>query len=249
MAFFKAGNMGRINLAKQYNVHVDEDASLPRYSDDMGLALWGEGPNIISENMRFIVLSRASCSTSSPEFYRKSFLAAQTSKAIRHVQTRNRALHSVLALSVLAGEKPRWLISTYFPCDVVAHGVLECRLVFTAISQITRPHPEVRDTLCEMKRCILDGQSHFSLVQWAKSRKVSMRNLQRKFNANIFCSPKSIWVQKKVEWVCGQIAETDHSFSVLAQFGGFYDQAVFCRQFKGITGMTPVQYKTSMKRL
>ena len=52
----------------------------------------------------------------------------------------------------------------------------------------------------------------------------------------------------RIERACNLIASSPMSFSKVGENCGFYDNFYFSKIFKKITGMTPTEYKNSLKK-
>lgn len=73
---------------------------------------------------------------------------------------------------------------------------------------------------------------------------ISRRQLERKFQLEVGCSPNQLQQLHRVKLARTLISERpDQSLTDVGQAAGFYDQAHFIRHFQKITGQTPGQYR------
>lgn len=86
-----------------------------------------------------------------------------------------------------------------------------------------------------------------STRQLALAMSVSERTLHRKIKDLTGLAPKHFIDQVRIEYACTLLANDNISISAVALTLGYSDDAVFRRVFKLTMGMTPSQYKQSLK--
>ena len=101
----------------------------------------------------------------------------------------------------------------------------------------------------EQVRAILHEQlgERPSLVMLAESVDVHPVHLAREFRRFFRCTVGEYVRQSRIEFACHQISTTDASLSDIALAAGFFDQSHFARTFKTHMGMTPNQYRTTLR--
>jgi transcriptional regulator GlxA family with amidase domain len=84
------------------------------------------------------------------------------------------------------------------------------------------------------------------IEELATTAKMSMSQFERRFRAILGVSPRQLLTQSRVDAAAKLLRETDSALNQIAIRCGFYDQALFCRQFRLATGMTPGQYRVAV---
>lgn len=77
----------------------------------------------------------------------------------------------------------------------------------------------------------------------ARSARMSLSQFERRCRAVLGVSPRQLLTQTRVDAAARALRETADPLNRIAVTCGFYDQAMFCRQFKAVTGLTPGQYR------
>ena len=101
----------------------------------------------------------------------------------------------------------------------------------------------------EQARGILDQQFNDrpSLVALAESVDVHPAHLAREFRRFYRCTVGEFVRQRRIEFARHQISTSDASLSDIALAAGFFDHSHCTRTFKKHTGMTPKQYRRSLR--
>jgi AraC family transcriptional regulator len=84
---------------------------------------------------------------------------------------------------------------------------------------------------------------HVKLETIAKSVRTHPVHLAREFRRHFSCTIGEFIRQKRVNWVCRQLASSQVSLVETALAAGFCDQSHLTRIFKKVTGITPAQYR------
>lgn len=79
----------------------------------------------------------------------------------------------------------------------------------------------------------------------AKSARMSLSQFERRFRAIVGVSPRQLLTQTRVDAAARLLRETSSPLNRIAMDCGFYDQALFCRQFRLATGLTPGEYRVA----
>jgi len=101
----------------------------------------------------------------------------------------------------------------------------------------------------EQVRGVLHEQfgERLSLVTLAESVNVHPVHVAREFR-RFYGSTVSEYVrQRRIEFTCHRLKNSDASLSEIAQAAGFFDHSHFTRTFKTQMGMTPSQYRTALR--
>lgn len=76
---------------------------------------------------------------------------------------------------------------------------------------------------------------------------ISHTYLTRLFQKNVGVTPIKYMNMKRIEYACYLLQNTDLSCEAISDKTGIYDNAYFHKMFKSVKGMTPVQYKESLR--
>lgn len=90
-------------------------------------------------------------------------------------------------------------------------------------------------------------REHLSLTEIAEAVGIHPVHLATTFRRHFACTIGSYQRRLRVEFAREQLAKTPLSLSDIAYDAGFGDQAHFSRVFKQVTGMTPTEYRKTLK--
>jgi AraC-like DNA-binding protein len=98
-------------------------------------------------------------------------------------------------------------------------------------------------------RSILHEQygERLSLVAVAELVDVHPVHLAREFRRFYRCTIGDYIRQRRIEFTCNQLRDSDASISEIAQAAGFFDHSHFTRTFKTQAGITPSQYRKALR--
>lgn len=77
----------------------------------------------------------------------------------------------------------------------------------------------------------------------ARRAQMSLSQFERKMRAVLHLSPRQLLTKTRIDAAATALRESDAALGTIAIECGFYDQAMFCRQFRHATGLTPRQYR------
>jgi len=81
------------------------------------------------------------------------------------------------------------------------------------------------------------------IADLARQTGMSLSQFERKMRAVLRVSPRQLLTQTRIEAAARALRETPETLGSIAIDCGFYDQAMFCRQFRSATGLTPGDYR------
>jgi AraC-like DNA-binding protein len=90
-----------------------------------------------------------------------------------------------------------------------------------------------------------DYSKPLRIEELARQAQMSLSQFERRLRSVLRVSPRQLLTQTRVDAAARALRETDWPLQNVAIRCGFYDQALFSRQFKLATGMSPKQYRTS----
>ena len=79
----------------------------------------------------------------------------------------------------------------------------------------------------------------------ARNARMSSSQLERRMRAVLHLSPRQFLTKTRIEAAAHALRDTTNKLGAIASECGFYDQAMFCRQFRNATGLTPSQYRAA----
>lgn len=77
----------------------------------------------------------------------------------------------------------------------------------------------------------------------ARRAGLSLTRFERHMRAVLHVSPRQFLTKTRIDAAATALSETRQPLGDIAIACGFYDQAMFCRQFRQATGLTPGQYR------
>jgi AraC-like DNA-binding protein len=77
----------------------------------------------------------------------------------------------------------------------------------------------------------------------ARHAGMSPAQFDRRMRTIVHVSPRQFLTKTRLDAAADALRETDWPLGEIALKCGFYDQAMFCRQFRQATGLTPRQYR------
>ena len=95
--------------------------------------------------------------------------------------------------------------------------------------------------LMEAKKMLCDGSDR-KISQIARALGISESGLRKKFKEKVSLSPTAYRLQYKMERAKYLLESTDLQVGQIADQLNFYDAACFCRAFRAVVGMTPLQF-------
>ena len=104
-------------------------------------------------------------------------------------------------------------------------------------------HPRISRLAKSLEHLRENFSSPVSIAELAKSAGMSLSGFLRLTQSVLGVSPRSLLTRLRVEEAARQLADSEFPLSRIALDCGFCDQPTFCRQFKSVTGMTPMAYR------
>jgi AraC family transcriptional regulator len=86
-----------------------------------------------------------------------------------------------------------------------------------------------------------------SLIALARSSGVHPVHLAREFRRFYGCTISQYVLQRRIDFACHEMSNPRASLIDIALAAGFFDQSHFARAFKAQMGMTPTQYRTTLR--
>jgi AraC-like DNA-binding protein len=91
----------------------------------------------------------------------------------------------------------------------------------------------------------VDTSSEPSISTLAKACGMTPLTFRRKFHRALGCSPKSYFIQKRINRAKELLLESPFTITSIAETLGYFETAYFSRQFKRFVGMSPEYFRSS----
>ena len=86
------------------------------------------------------------------------------------------------------------------------------------------------------------------IADLARQAGMSLSQFERKMRGVLRVSPRQLLTQTRIEAAARALRESHEPLGRIAFDCGFYDQAMFCRQFRSASGLTPGEYRAQHAR-
>jgi transcriptional regulator GlxA family with amidase domain len=93
-----------------------------------------------------------------------------------------------------------------------------------------------------------DYNQSLRIDELARGAKMSLSQFERRFISILGVSPRQLLTKTRVDAAARMLRETNLPLQQVAIDCGFYDQALFCRQFRSATGLSPRRYRIAAER-
>jgi transcriptional regulator GlxA family with amidase domain len=107
------------------------------------------------------------------------------------------------------------------------------------------PFVEIQPAVNELRRRLVNPPS---IVEAARICGLSVRQLQRKFQAIYGMSPQTFQMKTRIRAACDALRRTNSSIAQIAGEVGFSDQSSFTLHFRKHTGTTPRRYQAETRK-
>ncbi len=101
------------------------------------------------------------------------------------------------------------------------------------------------DTLDALHR---DFDRPLRIERLAKKSGLSWSQFQRRVRGITGLTPRQLLTKSRIEAAAQALHTSDEALSAIAFDCGFYDQAAFSRQFRAATGLTPGEYRRTVRK-
>lgn len=152
-------------------------------------------------------------------------------------------IHDRLEMVTNTDGSPGWYLSQKIP----VHDHQGRVIALAGISRDLRSPADSDPRLAVIGTIIEKIQRDFAeplrIEDLALSVKMSLSQLERRMQAVLQLSPRQFLTKTRIDAAAAMLRETKAPLGTVATECGFYDQAMFCRQFRTATGLTPGQYR------
>jgi AraC-like DNA-binding protein len=98
-----------------------------------------------------------------------------------------------------------------------------------------------------IERIQRDFAKPLRIEELASAAKMSLSQFERRFRSILRVSPRQLLTKTRVDAAARMLRENKKPMNQVAMDCGFYDQALFCRQFRLATGLAPGRYRVAAR--
>jgi PAS domain S-box-containing protein len=161
----------------------------------------------------------------------------------RRVMATRKPLLRIVELFLDTRGIPTWHVTNKFPVFSRDGEVLGVMGTIEREDARSQPAISGREFIRAYEHIKENCAGPISLSRLAARGKISLRQFERRFRERLRMSPRELIMRMRVDRACDQLRSTRDRIAEVALACGFYDQAVFTRQFKKQLGMTPAEYR------
>jgi AraC-like DNA-binding protein len=143
---------------------------------------------------------------------------------------------------------PDWFVTNKFPIRDRKGRIIGIMGTMESCAERrvgAEPFVEIQPAVNELRRRRADPPS---IAEAAKVCGLSVRQLQRKFQAIYGMSPQTFQMKTRIRAACDALRRTNSSIAQIAGEVGFSDQSSFTLHFRKHTGTTPRRYQAETRK-
>lgn len=172
-----------------------------------------------------------------------ALLAAGYEQQDSIVFTTGHEIHDRLEMITNPDGTTGWYVSQKIPVQDL-HGSI---IALAGISRDLRAPADGDPRIAAVAGAIATIQRDYSqplrVEDLARRAGMSATQFERRIRAVLRVSPRQFLTKTRIEAAARSLRQTTAPLRDIAHDCGFYDQAMFCRQFRQATGLTPRQYR------
>lgn len=138
-----------------------------------------------------------------------------------------------------------WYLARKVPVRDLKGNVIALASISQDLGAPTESDPRFGPLGAVIGRIQKDYAQPLRIGDLARQAGLSLDRLERGMRSVLRVSPRQFLTRTRIEAAAQLLRETDRSIGDIAAECGFYDQAIFCRQFRAATKLTPGQYRSS----
>lgn len=172
-----------------------------------------------------------------------ALLAAGYEQQDSAVFSTGQEIHDRLEMSTTPDGSTGWYLAQKVP----VHDARGTVIALAGISRDLRAPADGDPRLAALAGAITLIQRDYAqplrIETLAKQTRMSLSQFERRMRAVLHLSPRQFLTKTRIEAAAQALRASDAPLGGIAMDCGFYDQAMFCRQFRAATGLTPGQYR------
>lgn len=152
-------------------------------------------------------------------------------------------IHDRLEMVTNADGSPGWYLAQKVPVHDAAGRIIALAGISRDLQAPADSDPRLAVIGAIIQRIQQDYARPLRIEDLATEVKMSLSQLERRMRAVLNLSPRQFLTKTRIDAAASLLRETTAPLGTVALECGFYDQAMFCRQFRSATGLTPGQYR------
>lgn len=172
-----------------------------------------------------------------------SLLAAGYEQQDDLVLRTGQEIHDRLEMVTNPDGSPGWYLAQKVPVHDAKGRVIALAGISRDLRSPADSDPRLGVIGAIIERIQRDYAEPLRIDDLAQSVKMSLSQLERRMQAVLNLSPRQFLTKTRIDAAAAMLRETTAAMGTIATECGFYDQAMFCRQFRTSTGLTPGQYR------
>ncbi|MBA2117690.1 HTH-type transcriptional activator RhaR [Planctomycetes bacterium FF15] len=161
----------------------------------------------------------------------------------RQLLTRGQNLHDQLEMIT----NPDGSLGWYITSKVLAKNVAQQVIAIIGMSRDLHAPTEKDDRYDKLSVALRRMQTEFDkplrVQQLADESGLSVSQFERLMRSMIQITPSQYLIRQRVEAAAVMLRDSEKNIAAVAMDCGFSDQPSFCKQFKRITGLSPLKYR------
>jgi AraC-like DNA-binding protein len=141
-----------------------------------------------------------------------------------------------------------WYLASKVPVKDDRGNVIALAGVSRDLRSPTARDPRLHVLAGAINRIQRDYNQSLRIDELARGAKMSLSQFERRFISILGVSPRQLLTKTRVDAAARMLRETNLPLQQVAIDCGFYDQALFCRQFRSATGLSPRRYRIAAER-
>jgi len=175
------------------------------------------------------------------------FQAAGYEQQDDHVFSTGEELHDALEMITHGDGTTGWYLTRKTPIHDVRRQIIGLAGISVDLRAPTKGDGSGTALTAAIETIQREYAKPLRIEDLARQAGLSLKQFERRMRAVLHVSPRQFLTKTRIEAAARALRETSASLSVIAADCGFYDQAMFCHQFRAATGFTPGQYRDAGK--
>lgn len=161
----------------------------------------------------------------------------------RQLLSRGQNLHDQLEMITNPDGSLGWYITSKVLAKNVAQEVIAIIGMSRDLHAPTEKDDRYNKLAVALKRMQIDFAKPLRIQQLAEDSGLSVSQFERLMRSMIQITPSQYLIRQRVEAAAVMLRDGDKNIAAVAMDCGFSDQPSFCKQFKRITGLSPLKYR------
>ena len=175
-------------------------------------------------------------------------LAATFERQDEIVFSSNREIKGVLELNINSDGSTGWYLAQKIPLHNARHEVIALAGTSLNLKTASRNDPKLNALAVIIAEIQRDYAQPLRMEDLARKAQMPLVQMERTMRSILGLTPRQLLTKARIDAAAIAIRTSRANLCEIAMQCGFYDQAVFSRQFRAATGLTPRQYRETHER-